>query len=720
MRAIIEDENADDGVKLRSYCEKHSKSGKKEKSVCSGSEDDDCKRKKRKDMTSEEKNQARALRLQEIEAEFHKHVSIKDVSVHINVDNEALRYIFNYWKLKRRAGHNKPLLPPKSEDVEMLSHKQEQADIEKMKMFVQLRQDLERVRNLCYMVSRREKLSRTFFRMREQTFHKQTGVLNAEGHLPNNIVEAVIEANHGPSIYDRLYSHNDAEDHTLDFDSILSKIAGLKSDDERKPEINGLFKDVKNNQYKNMHFNNGSAKKRSSSLYGGSSMSNTSSADERPKDNKENCISSSEEDKRKSAQSRKRNNKIIERRKHLQKMDITKMETSSEDEMKMPKNWNQLSKSRLKQVEHELGASGSESDELVPIKSSLDTNKVKAASIYSDSDSSDDSKSKANQNRLRTKAAVKEFSPSKSPTHKKRSQSETGKKDSSGKKKDDKKDYDPTELIVPQRQAAKKASENMKVTTTRVKDQAATQENEPAQPAPVASSEEKEIKKKEEKVKQPEKFKTKPAKEILKKEKPAVDVFDLEKELEKAAVDNQDVFTYVPQRQAAKKAAQHIKSNMGKPPAPTDPEADKTKKDVPEIGKTKKEPEKPKELEKSREPEKTRELENPKEQPEKREIRKSSSNSSVSSTSSSSGDSSSSSSSDSEPEKPEKPKTTIRSEAKDRPFLDKGSESAACSSSSESSDESRPPTPDKSKRKQPPPESPKKVNYYFLFYLFWR
>ncbi|KAJ8937756.1 hypothetical protein NQ318_006619 [Aromia moschata] len=105
MRAIIEDENADDGVKLRSYCEKHSKSSKKsEKSVCSGSEDDDCKRKKRKDMTSEEKNQARAARLQEIEAEFFKHVTVKDVSMHLDVDNDALQYIYNYWKLKEEGG----------------------------------------------------------------------------------------------------------------------------------------------------------------------------------------------------------------------------------------------------------------------------------------------------------------------------------------------------------------------------------------------------------------------------------------------------------------------------------------------------------------------------------------------------------------------------------------------------------------------------------------
>ncbi|CAG2067585.1 unnamed protein product, partial [Timema podura] len=43
------------------------------------------------------------------------------------------------------TGFNKPLLPPKSEDVDILSQQQEQADLEKMKMFVQLRQDLERV-----------------------------------------------------------------------------------------------------------------------------------------------------------------------------------------------------------------------------------------------------------------------------------------------------------------------------------------------------------------------------------------------------------------------------------------------------------------------------------------------------------------------------------------------------------------------------------------------
>lgn len=82
MRAIIEEGNAEDGVKLRSYCHKHSVSkGKKEANSkgasstssknrltgnASGTEDDDCRRRKsrKSDMTSEERNQVRARRLQ--------------------------------------------------------------------------------------------------------------------------------------------------------------------------------------------------------------------------------------------------------------------------------------------------------------------------------------------------------------------------------------------------------------------------------------------------------------------------------------------------------------------------------------------------------------------------------------------------------------------------------------------------------------------------------
>ena len=175
MRAIIENENVDDGVKLRSYCQKHSVSTTQKndnstvQSVDDHHEDHQKLRKKphvRKDMTSEERSEMRARRLQEIESEFDKHVNTKDLSLQFELDFDAIQSIFFYWKLKRRSNFNKPLLPPpkSTSSGSSLTQKQDEADLEKIKKFVQLRQDLERVRNLCYMVTRREKLSRTFFR----------------------------------------------------------------------------------------------------------------------------------------------------------------------------------------------------------------------------------------------------------------------------------------------------------------------------------------------------------------------------------------------------------------------------------------------------------------------------------------------------------------------------------------------------------------------------
>jgi hypothetical protein len=41
--------------------------------------------------------------LQEIEAEFDKHVSVKDITQHMDVDPESRQYIYNYWKLKRKV-----------------------------------------------------------------------------------------------------------------------------------------------------------------------------------------------------------------------------------------------------------------------------------------------------------------------------------------------------------------------------------------------------------------------------------------------------------------------------------------------------------------------------------------------------------------------------------------------------------------------------------------
>lgn len=148
-----------------------------------------------------------------------------------------------------------------------------------MKTFVQLRQDLERVRNLCYMVSRREKLCRSFLRLREQTFQKQTLVLEGAPLSPGASA-AVFAANHGPSIYDQLYSHSDAENLNCDIETLMNRIAGVESPtpkDDKKPDFNGASN--------KRHFFNGSIS-RKKTIYGTDLSSISGSETELTKDRK--------------------------------------------------------------------------------------------------------------------------------------------------------------------------------------------------------------------------------------------------------------------------------------------------------------------------------------------------------------------------------------------------------------------------------------------------
>ncbi|XP_060809407.1 PHD finger protein rhinoceros [Amyelois transitella] len=729
MRAIIEDENADDGVKLRSYCQKHSVNNKKDKSAGSGSDEEEVKRKRRKDMTSEEKTQARAARLQEIEYEFDRHVSMKDISTHLlDVDQDAINYIYNYWKLKRRAGHNRPLLPPKSDDSELLTHRQEQADLDKMRMFVQLRQDLERVRNLCYMVSRREKLSRSFFRLREQTFHKQVAVLSADPSISGPELSAIIEANHGPSIYDRLYSHDNAPDHQNDFDALMARIAPPDSGDEKKKDRNGLVKGSKSTNPYKRHYVNGS--RRSGSMYSGLSSEESAAEISRTNRYRGRAIgSSTDEDVKKPTSPKKkvssktkgkRSPKKTERKKKKVPQSKALLESSSEDESLKDKMKKDRTRSKtLTQMEKEmtagkLGQSGTDSDELMPIRSTR--NNKFPIDIYSDSsedmdmkkpdisEKSDKTKSldklksekrdkspsgnDSQQPLPRTKAAMKEFIPTQpekkaapdedKPAPKKRGRKPSNKdkkppvkaeSDDEAKNKENikilKQKDNPTDLIVPQRQAAKKASENMRSTT-------AVKKDEPDKP--VSGDEAKSKPKVKSKGKE-----VKDTKDVTPATSPAkVGRKKSSKEAEKEPI------SYVPQRQAAKKAAAHIKSGLGSKLPVVESDADKKKDDKPEF--TKLSPKK----------EETKSKPPPKE--------------SSSSSSSSSSSFSSSSSSDEEQEKPGIKPTAKAPEIKpatrqpsmfsppgsrptvDLPFLDKVSRplsSTSASSDGDSSKESR-------------------------------
>lgn len=842
MRAIIEDENAEDGVKLRSYCQKHSvkkepknsaNQDKAEKAIGSGSEEEERvvptstntnKKKIRKEMTTEERNHARQARLAEIQSEFNKHVSVKDISCHLlDVDQEGINHIYNYWILKRKAGGNDPLLLPKAGDVDVMSQTdQEQADVEKMKMFVHLRQDLERVRNLCYMVSRREKFSRSFFKIREQIFHKQMAVLGTckkPAKLDDISIKATMAANHGPSIYDVLYSCDSIKDaKAMKIEEMIDAIVGNGSSRSNK-EINGnLKKQDATSRYYNK-FNGGptisatESSKKLNNIYdslssesessilretrrkshrtsSSLSVSSASTSEEEPPTRKSPVKPKAQplpaaiptpaptQPKKKGRPPGSTKQAVAEKRKQMNAINAKSKPKSLSLYSSSEEDVGRATRTRVKSPRSRLPTDDThltdESDELVPIRNSSGhsipttgiSKQIQPSAIYSDSDSSSTDKdnktdhtvSDSQQQPFRTKAAMKEFNinellpfdkskkiteapdakkpgrkailsptPSKkaqpakaSPAKSRRpstklatltsdSEGEDNDKNASHLKKDVVADY----LVVPQREAAKKASENLMKTNSALMVQSITgmaseknrreireklDETLMSSKLVVEVSERESSKKdtKESKTKsnKPSKDVKKPtttatAKEERKSEvrKPSVkDEKVSEKERdEKSPSEQASVFTpYVPQRQAAKKAAEHIKG-LGTSSQPAPPV-------VPEE-KPKAAPSTPSPAKKTAERRKSAAIDL----------------SSTSSSSSSSG-SSSASSSDSESENEPKPsktpvpskattKSTLsrrpsvaaagpKAKAKDLPFLDKGAKSAAAAAKSSSSSSS--------------------------------
>uniref|UniRef100_A0A131YJ77 PHD finger protein rhinoceros n=1 Tax=Rhipicephalus appendiculatus TaxID=34631 RepID=A0A131YJ77_RHIAP len=214
MKPIIDDNTVDE-VKLKSFCPKHSK--KKEVHRKEASSDDSDKKaspvsreghhQRDAEATNEEKESARLAKIQAIEAEFYKHVSLKETAEAMSTDPVVVDFVFNYWKLKRKANHDKPLLTPLKEETDGLDKLEENNLYSRVKMFVHLRQDLERVRNLCYMVSRREKIAKSLLKAREEIFEHQVAMLKPGGpKMSEREREAVILAGQSEHVYDRLVS----------------------------------------------------------------------------------------------------------------------------------------------------------------------------------------------------------------------------------------------------------------------------------------------------------------------------------------------------------------------------------------------------------------------------------------------------------------------------------------------------------------------------------
>ncbi|XP_070698350.1 protein Jade-1 [Pempheris klunzingeri] len=122
----------------------------------------------------------RKLKLQAMEEDFYQFVEVEEVAGHLKLPPEVVDFVYQYWKLKRKANFNQPLLTPKKDEEESLARREQEVLLRRLQLFTHLRQDLERVRNLTYMVTRREKMKRSLWRVQEQIFQHQVRLLDHE------------------------------------------------------------------------------------------------------------------------------------------------------------------------------------------------------------------------------------------------------------------------------------------------------------------------------------------------------------------------------------------------------------------------------------------------------------------------------------------------------------------------------------------------------------
>lgn len=133
MKTILDE---GDEVKFKSYCLKHSKPKAGEAGLSPA---------RHKPPTETEKLGLRAQKLQELEEEFYTLVHPEEVAQDLGLPIYLLDFIFQYWKIKRKSNFNKALLPPKEDEENLLQQPQEDSIHTRMRMFMHLRQDLERV-----------------------------------------------------------------------------------------------------------------------------------------------------------------------------------------------------------------------------------------------------------------------------------------------------------------------------------------------------------------------------------------------------------------------------------------------------------------------------------------------------------------------------------------------------------------------------------------------
>ncbi|XP_073476895.1 E3 ubiquitin-protein ligase Jade-2 isoform X1 [Aquarana catesbeiana] len=171
-----------DEVKFKSFCLEHSSGATKPENQCSQRPSSVSQAETDQTKQDLEKVTLRKQKLQQLEEDFYELVKPDEVAENLNVNKNAIDFIYQYWKLKRKTNFNKPLLTPKTDEVDDLAQQEQDILYRRLKLFTHLRQDLERVRNLCYMITRRERMKHSICKLEEQIFQLQMKLVEKDLH----------------------------------------------------------------------------------------------------------------------------------------------------------------------------------------------------------------------------------------------------------------------------------------------------------------------------------------------------------------------------------------------------------------------------------------------------------------------------------------------------------------------------------------------------------
>ncbi|KAA8586652.1 hypothetical protein FQN60_000488, partial [Etheostoma spectabile] len=99
-----------------------------------------------RDQLEREKVSQRKQKLQELEDEFYQLVDPREVAENLGLPFSQVDFLYQFWKMKRKANFNRPLVTLKRDEVDNLAQQEQDVLYRRLKLFTHLRQDLERVK----------------------------------------------------------------------------------------------------------------------------------------------------------------------------------------------------------------------------------------------------------------------------------------------------------------------------------------------------------------------------------------------------------------------------------------------------------------------------------------------------------------------------------------------------------------------------------------------